>query len=418
MIIIPSDVNIARVLNELDCLSKIGKSATEGITRLTFDTAHQQAVNQVAAWMEQANLNVTFDQWGNLFGFLQGEIQAKTVYTGSHLDSVPAGGNYDGPLGVLASLEAIRIIREKGIKLQKNVEVVSFIDEEGSRFRMHLGSGLAVGMITKEEALEIVDASGKRYIEALAEMKFPYPVEDRNIQDTLDSYIELHIEQGKRLEKTNTQIGIVTCIAGVKHYQIDLTGRSDHAGTTDYEDRHDALLASAELILKINKLAREKYVENGRITVSNIYTAHEVINVVAGDVTLFIDSRAASTQVINQIKNDIDTILHSIQEEFQINYELKTLLDITPVEMPTDIQEIIAEASVDSGIVSTELISWASHDAQEIAYVGRSGMMFVPCVEGRSHCPEEYTLPNDIPNGIATLANAIIKLADGTFPSS
>ena len=406
-----SDVNMKRVLREIEDLSIIGALPQGGITRLTFSTEHIQASHLFGEWMESCGLKVVFDQWGNLYGLLEGELKQSIVLTGSHLDSVPRGGNYDGPLGVIASLEAVRMIKEKGIKLKRSIEVVSFIEEEGSRFKMLLGSALGIGEIDEKEAAKLYDSKGNSFIDFLNTIKFEYPVLPRNLKGSVSSYLELHIEQGKRLEKTNTPIGIVSNMAGPKFIEIHIHGKADHAGTTEYEDRKDSLLAASEIIVDLNQLAQEKYAQTGRITVGNIQVKPGAINIVAGETIFTIDTRSVTIGVFNEMEHSITEVVDNICKYHDLEFEINVLMSSPPVEFSKVINEAVINACQKVGVEYKYLVSWAAHDAMDLSRVANAGMIFVPSVDGRSHCPEEFTSAENVAIGITVLANALVELA-------
>lgn len=407
-----SDVNLDRVLREIDMLSQFGRLPDGGITRYTFSEAHQKAVKQVAKWMVEAELAVKFDRWGNLYGRVPGFEGKKSVLTGSHVDSVPHGGNYDGPLGVLSSLEAVRMIREKGVDLKKPLEVVSFIEEEGARFSGLLGSRLATGRVPEDEVKSLKDRDGKAFLKALDEVLFPYPVEmENNLTERVDSYIELHIEQGRRLETAGIPIGVVIGIAGPNFMHIRLIGRSDHAGATVYEDRHDTLLAAAEVIVAIREKGVSQFTGKGHMTVGNINVKPNVVNVVAGETEMRIDFRAADDETERAMNATVTGLIEQACAKHNLQSQLLNLQSVPPSPTPSHIQEAVHNAVEQAGVLCQDIISWAAHDAMIMATVCNAGMIFVPCREGRSHCPEEFTSPEDIAAGIAVLANTLVALA-------
>lgn len=408
----PSDVNLDRVLREIETLSQFGKLSDGGITRYTFSDAHQKASKQVAKWMVDAGLTVKFDRWGNLYGRFPGFEGDHCILTGSHVDSVPHGGNYDGPLGVLASLEAARMIREHEVELRKPLEVVSFIEEEGARFSGLLGSRLAAGRVPEVEIQALADKDGKAFMKVLNEVRFPYPVDvESTLMERVDSYIELHIEQGRRLESAGISIGVVTSIAGPNFMRVRLIGRSDHAGATAYEDRHDTLLAAAEVTLAIREKGMVEFAGKGHMTVGGIHARPNVVNVVAGETIIEIDFRAADTETAQDMNTAITGLIEQVCAKHNLQYEILGKQSVPPAPTPSRIQSTIQKAAEQADVRYQNLISWAAHDAMIMAGVCDAGMIFVPCRDGRSHSPEEYTAPDDIAAGIAVLANTLLELA-------
>lgn len=406
------DVDLSRVLEQLRQLSELGRTVDGGITRLTFSDAHLKATDLVGRWMEEADLEVYYDKWGNLFGRRSSRATGPRVLTGSHLDSVKNGGNFDGPLGVLSSLEAVRMIADEHISTSLPLEVVSFIEEEGSRFTGLLGSRLATGLLSEDQVASIVDAAGVRFCDALDAVEFPYPVHrDAHLQQGIQNYVELHIEQGRNLERAGMPIGIVTSIAGPKIYDVQLVGQADHAGTTEYQERRDALLAAAEIVTSVRKAAVDRFLGIARLTVGEIKVQPNTFNVIAGHVAIAIDSRATNVQVRNDLEQCVEALVVNICAIYGLDYSITSRFEIAPVQPPHTLQASIKNASDAAGLPFLEVTSWAAHDAMIMSNVSASGMIFVPCRDGRSHCPEEYVKPEHIAAGIVVLANSLINLA-------
>jgi allantoate deiminase len=410
----PSDVNLARVQQELNTLAQFGRRSSGGVSRFTFDDAHQKATFQVAGWMNQAGLTVSFDRWGNLYGRTPGvDDDASVILTGSHLDSVPNGGHYDGPLGVLSSLEAVRLILESGVKLNKPIEAMSFIEEEGTTFRGLFGSLLATGGLDDEEIAAVANRDGERFLDILNSVNFPYPLDaEKHYRDGADCYLEVHIEQGKRLVDAGVPIGIVTGIAGPNFMRVCFSGRSDHAGATAYGDRQDTLLATAEVILKIRKIGVARFEGRGHMTVGRINVKPNAANVIAGETDFAVDFRAADAQAAVEMREAVETILREVGDKHPISYEVVSVESVPPMQTPQRLKDAVEQGAKQAGVDSVPMISWAAHDAMVMARVADAGMIFVPSQGGRSHCPEEFTTPEDIAAGIATLANALVTLAE------
>jgi len=407
--ITPADVNSARVVGQIETLAKIGGQLTGGVTRYTFSPEHLEATHQVAAWLTTAGLDVMFDEWGNLMGRTQpGD---GLILSGSHLDSVPNGGNYDGVLGVLAALEAVTLIREKGIPVNKPLGVISFIEEEGARFKGLMGSSLATEKMSESEIAAIADATGQRFVDVLADCSFQYPMQPVSYRQGIDAFLELHIEQGKRLERTGIPVGVVTSIAGPTFMQVRLTGQADHAGATEYEDRHDSLLAAAEIIVAIRKMAVERFHDRGHMTVGKLDVQPNVTNVIAGQTVFNIDYRAADAAAYDDMSAEIASVLATVCDKHSVQYETGVMHTTPAVMTHPVIQQAFEQGAQQAGIDYQPLVSWAAHDAMNMAAVTDVGMLFVPCRDGRSHTPEEYVKLEDLGPGIAVLANAMIALA-------
>ena len=403
------DVNEQRIQNQLRMLSEIGRQPSGGVTRYTFSDAHLQATGTVADWMAAVGLDVSFDRWGNLLGST-GKT-GRMVLSGSHLDSVPNGGNYDGVLGVLTALEAITLIVERGIELKKGLGVVSFIEEEGARFHGLLGSKLAVGKLSDEEVASIEDSDGNKFLDVLGRCDLAYPVRDIDFSSGVDAFLELHIEQGKRLERAGIPIGVVTSIAGPTFAQVRLVGQADHAGATAYEDRRDSLLAAAEIIVAIRKLAIEQFEGRGHMTVGKIEVQPNVTNVIAGETIFNVDYRSADDDAYEAMSAAIREIVQTSAAKHRLDHKIDVIHHTAAVISKPHIQAAFENGARKAGLGYQSLVSWAAHDAMNMAGVTDAGMVFVPCRDGRSHTPEEYVEPNDVTAGVAVLANALLELA-------
>jgi len=405
-----ADVDRQRIMQRLDALAEIGRADSGGFYRYTFSEAHIAATQMIAGWMTAASLETGYDRWGNLYGRTRGQGNKPCVMSGSHLDSVPNGGNYDGPLGVLTALEAVQTVVERGISLKRPLEVVSFIEEEGASFIGLLGSQLATNQLVDTIPEAITAFDGTPFLDALHAARLPTPtVPDLNAR--VASFVELHIEQGKRLEAAGIPIGVVTAIAGPTFMTVDLQGKSDHAGATAYADRRDTLLAAAEIITAVRELGTTRFDGRAHMTVGKINAHPNVTNVVAGRTTFDIDYRAADANTQAEIDAALLDLIATIAEKHGLTYTHHTSQRVDPTAIPAHIQKAITDGASAAGIESTGIISWAAHDAMIMNGVTDIGMIFVPCRDGRSHTPEEYVEPDDIAAGVAALTNTLIALA-------
>ncbi|MCY4022885.1 MAG: Zn-dependent hydrolase [Anaerolineaceae bacterium] len=408
-----ADVNLDRVLSRLNHLAGIGATPAGGVTRHTFSPEHVQATRDAAGWMTEAGLDAFVDQYGNLLAHCAGaDSSADRVLSGSHLDSVPNGGNYDGVLGVLAPLEALTMFQEKGLLTHKPLGLVSFIEEEGARFQGLLGSTLAVGQVPDDEMAEISDAEGNRYLDLLASSDFGLPRRHVDWDRGLHAFLELHIEQGKRLEAAGIPIGLVSSIAGPTFMRVTFTGQADHAGATEWDDRRDSLLAAAMAIVALRDLAMQEFRGKAHVTVGALDVQPNVTNVIAGETVFNIDFRAADADTRAALDQGIKNILAECAASQRIDFNVRNLHGAPPVETGGTLRHALENGVAAAGLACMPLVSWAAHDAMNMAQVTDSGMLFVPCRDGRSHTPEEYVSPDDVASGVAVLANALLELAD------
>ncbi|MCY4525786.1 MAG: M20 family metallo-hydrolase [Anaerolineaceae bacterium] len=406
------DVNLDRVLSRLGHLAEIGATAAGGVTRLTFSPEHLRATQDAAGWMSEAGLDSFVDQYGNLLASRAGsDSGAGLVLSGSHLDSVPNGGNYDGVLGVLAPLEALTLLQENNLATRRPLGLVSFIEEEGARFHGLLGSTLAVGQLSEVEIADIRDADGIPYLDALNSSDFGLPRRHVNWSGGLRAFLELHIEQGKRLEAAGIPVGVVTSIAGPTFLRVRFTGQADHAGATEWGDRRDSLLAAAQVIVALRDMAMQEFEGRAHVTVGALNVKPNVTNVIAGETVFNIDFRAADADARTGMLKRIADILAGSAASQGIKHDVEELHYAPPVKTSAHLRNALLKGAAAAGVDCMPLVSWAAHDAMNMARVTDSGMLFVPCRDGRSHTPEEYVAPEDIASGIAALANALLELA-------
>ena len=406
------DVNLERVLGRLDRLATIGATPAGGVTRYTFSPEHVQATSVVAGWMAEIGLSPLVDQYGNLLGYRDGlDPGADRVLSGSHLDSVPNGGNYDGVLGVLAPLEALTLCHENAIQTNRPLGLVSFVEEEGARFSGLLGSSLAVNPPTAEEMAAIQDAEGQRFPDVLASCDFGLPQGQVDWSVGLHAFLELHIEQGKRLETAGVPVGVVTSIAGPTFMRVTLEGQADHAGATEWADRRDSLLAAAQIIVALRKMGVQEFNGRGHVTVAALDVEPNVTNVIAGRTTFNVDFRAADRETGEAMLARICEIVAREADSQGVGHSIRQLHHAAPVETGPRLRAAVKRAAAEAQVDCMPLVSWAAHDAMNMSRVTDSGMLFVACREGRSHTPEEFVAPEVIARGIAVLANALLELA-------
>ncbi|MDX9864909.1 MAG: Zn-dependent hydrolase [Anaerolineaceae bacterium] len=412
----PEDIDMGRMLGQLSEISSVSSSPDGGVTRCTFNPAFLASMSLVAGWMNEIGLEVRFDRWGNLYGRYACAGGGSSILAGSHLDSVQNGGNFDGLLGVLSALEAVRLIKQAGIELAKDIEIVAFIEEEGNVFqKLLLGSLLATGQISKQEISGLQNEEGEAFLDILKKIQFPYPVEpEKTLHENVESYLELHLEQARLLETNQKSVGLVTSIAGLKVFRVDLIGQADHAGSTAYADRRDTLLAAAEMITALRRIGLELFPSTARITVAKIEVIPGMTNVVAGETVFNIDTRSADVETAKTVESEIRSLVSKLSEKHQLKYDIQVLSDSPAVITATRMRKAIEKGIEKSGLDQMDLVSWAVHDALALSKVTDVGMIFVRCLDGRSHCPEEFVSPEDIADGTAVFANTLIELASTT----
>jgi N-carbamoyl-L-amino-acid hydrolase len=361
--------------------------------------------------MQEAGLTLRTDAGGNIIGRREGSnAKLPPILIGSHIDSVPSGGNYDGDVGVLGAIEVAQTLKEHGVRLKHPLEVVIFANEEGGT----VGSFAMIGRL-QPAALDLMTQSGKTIGEGIRAIGGdPEHLADaaRKPGD-LKAYVELHIEQGGILEETDVDIGVVEGIVGIRWWDVTIEGVPNHAGTTPMNHRRDALLSAAEFVLAVNRVATSM---PGRqvATVGRLRAEPGAPNVIPGKVVLSLEIRdldaAKMTAVYDAVRAEADKIAQARQTPFTFAH-----LKVSSEPAPTDqrLQRIIAKAAGALKLTSKVMPSGAGHDAQEIAHIAPTGMIFVPSVGGVSHSPKEFTSQQDMANGANVLLQTVLAIDRG-----
>jgi allantoate deiminase len=333
------------------------------------------------------------------------------VVTGSHIDTVRRGGRLDGALGITAGLVAIRALIESKGKPKRPLELLVVCEEEGSRFATNFwGSRAIIGAIGPAEADTVKDAEGVTLARAMRDRGLDPAQIPSAARDDLGAFVELHIEQGSILETEQVPLAVVTAIAGAVHLEVVVTGRPDHAGTTPMDLRRDALAGAAAMIQAVQSIAAAL----GRpavATVGRVHVEPDQINVIPGRVTFTVDLRHADMAGRRALEERIRSLCATIASERGLTIEIRTLHERPPVPMNAVVREVLERAATDTGVTHKALLSGAGHDAQVLAARCQVGMLFVPSIGGRSHCPEEATDPKHLALGTRVLARALELLA-------
>ncbi|MGI9078186.1 MAG: Zn-dependent hydrolase [Gemmatimonadaceae bacterium] len=403
----PPRVNGKRLNDHLQSLSRFGKNPQGGVSRMGYTEADREAREYVMELVRSAKLEVSIDAAGNILGRRAGrEAALPPLMMGSHIDSVPQGGNYDGDVGSLGAIEVAQTLAEHRLNLRHPLEVMVFQYEEGGL----TGSRAISGELAKE-TLDVVSTSGKTIREGIRFIGGdPARLESvRRKRGDIAAYLELHIEQGGVLDREKIDIGVVEGIVGIRDWDVTIQGFANHAGTTPMDQRRDALLAAARFILTVNRIVVEKPGKQVG-TVGRIEASPGAPNVVPGRVLLSLELRdldAAKIEVLFQaIRAEARRIGKESGTEFTFN-EYNTNM---PAPTDRNVRRMIAESATELGLSSREMPSGAGHDAQSIARLAPIGMIFVPSVRGISHSPEELSRPSDIENGANVLLRTLLKL--------
>jgi N-carbamoyl-L-amino-acid hydrolase len=404
-------VNGARLNAHLREISRFGANPQGGVSRVAYSDADRDARALVMQWMREAQLTPSVDAAANIIGRRAGtEDGRKPLVFGSHVDSVPEGGNYDGNLGSLAAIEVAQTLNEKSIRLRHPIEVAVWSNEEGGLY----GSRAVSGQLTAAE-LKNVANSRKTIEEGIAFLGGNPAQLDRvkRARGDIAGYFELHIEQGGILEQTKVDIGIVEGIVGIRQWDVTITGFANHAGTTPMDQRHDAMLSAARFTDMVNRVVRS--VPGRQVgTVGRIQAFPGAPNVIPGKVVCSLELRDLDDTKIATLFAQIQREARTIGDALGTTFEYKDLH--VNVSAPTDarMRDLIAQSAKDLSLSTRLMPSGAGHDAQAMAQLGPMGMIFVPSVGGISHSPKEYTKPEDCVNGANVLLGAVLR-ADQTL---
>lgn len=398
-----------RLERSIEELGRIGGTPRGGLTRLALSDDDKRARDRMVEWMREAGVRVTIDRMGNIFGERAGTAALPPVMTGSHVDSVPTGGKYDGQLGVLCALEALRAMNDHGIRTRHPVTLVIFTNEEGARFQpAMIASGVMAGKIALEAAYNARDKDGLRLVDELERIGYlgPEPCVPRPFR----AYLELHIEQGPFLEEEGLSVGIVEGVVAISWSRLAIHGVQDHAGPTPMRIRHDALVAAAEVVTGVRRIAREI---GGDLvtTVGTLVVAPNIVNAIPGRVTLSIDMRDPRAETLDRALAMVNALVREACAREGVRSELEHYWRVPPTSFAPEVVAAAERAARVAGARSRRIRSGAGHDAQYMAAIGPAGMIFVPSHGGRSHCEEEFTPMDNIEHGANTLLLTALDLA-------
>lgn len=405
-------IQIQRIQKDIEIINKFNATPEEGITRLTFSEEYQEAIAYVVEELKRIGALISYCRGGNLKARLPGtDDNAPAVMMGSHLDTVVRGGKFDGVVGVVTALEAARVIMEQEVAHRLPIDVVVFAEEEGSRFNWGLlGSSTWTGQLDHSRLENIKDSGGVTYLQAMARAGFE--VSDASVlePDKLRAMLEIHIEQGAVLEKKGYRIGLVETIAGIQHLDITIFGKADHAGTTPMDERSDALQAAARIIAAVEEIARE-IGSNTVATVGRIACEPDQANVVPGRVTFSLDVRNSNRAILETAVTTITQSVKDICGQRNVGFDITPLGSAEPVSLSSQIVDLMEEKSRERNIEPLRMVSGAGHDTALLAGLTAAGMIFVPSLDGRSHCPQEHTRLEDIGLGCEILLATVIELS-------
>ena len=402
-----------RLVKDFEAMAQL-TAPGEGINRLAFTDADWAGRQYIIDRMTDAGLSVEIDDFGNVIGYKIGKkADLPVVMVGSHTDSVPNGGNYDGVVGVLSAIEVIRGMTDDGYEHDHTIAVVSFMCEESGRFgNATLGSKAMCGELTLQDLHRLVDKQGISLYEALKGRNLnPDGIETMAYKRPVKSFTEIHIEQGKVLEHEQKTIGIVTGIAAPERFYVTIRGNADHSGATPMNLRHDALCGASKIILGIEEIASMQEEPPVVGTVGVVEVTPGAMNVIPGAVKLGVDIRSISKAARNSVVTLVKEFIDITAEKRGLSYTIETIAQDHPVEMhPAMIREI-EEAVKSVGVEYMTMPSGAGHDAMHWAEAVPTGMIFIPRRDGISHNPAEFAEMDDIVTGAEVLDKVLRKLS-------
>jgi N-carbamoyl-L-amino-acid hydrolase len=403
--------------DNLTSLASIGALPEGGVTRLAFSPEEAELQRRVASWLTELGGQVRYDAIGNLIARWPGEDDSlPAVAFGSHLDSVPQGGNYDGIVGVVAAVAAVRTIRQHNLTTRHPLEVIAFVSEESSRFGVAtLGSKVMAGLGDAKRWLSRTDAAGITMQAAASQRgaRLTEIASARRQPEDFKAFLELHIEQGRVLEEADNKIGVVTAIAAPTRWQITIEGRADHSGATPMALRRDALAAAAEVILAVEHHGWTESPHQSVATIGVLSLKPGAMNVIPGQVELGLDVRGVDADSIQRVVNNIRHDLDSISRKRKVQIAVQELTADQPVELDETVISTIETVCEKLAVPYMLMPSGAGHDAMNMAKLTPTGLIFIPCKDGISHNPAEEASIDDIALGAEVLLHTILKLAHG-----
>ena len=408
-------INQSRLNQTLQELGHLGESP-DGMDRVAYSHEDIAGREYSINLMREAGLETRIDTAGNIIGRTSGSDDSlPAIALGSHTDTVPKGGKYDGALGVMAAIEVMRTLKEQGHQTRHPVEVINFTNEEGTRFHRWLVGSRSMSGLLEQEDIDAVDDDGHGLGPCLADIGGDMSRISEAVRKPgeLAAYFELHIEQGPYLYQSGTPIGVVTGITGRAVFEVEIEGKANHAGTTPMSTRRDALVSASKLVLDIQKMAAEQ--EICRVsTVGSIRAVPNAVNVIPGSASIGLEFRDTDMEALAAAEQELRRLTDQAVANDGVSVDVLRHRFTTSVPITEDMQALVAEAAENCGFEWEPQASGAGHDAQAVANIAPVAMIFVPSVDGISHSMEEYSTPEDCANGAQVLLE-LLMLADERF---
>jgi len=393
-------------------MSEIGATPAGGVTRLTLTERDREARDLFVEWAKEAGCTIRVDPFGNIFARREGRYpELSPVLIGSHLDTQPAGGNYDGVYGVLAALEVVRALNDTQQETERSIEVVSWTNEEGARFQPPmLGSGVFTNVFTLDFGLSRKDKQGVLLEDALKNIG--YAGTDHIAASNIHAALEVHIEQGPILEKESIDIGVVTGAQGQRRYEVQLSGQSAHAGTTPLAYRADAALGLARVIEAVHRIGVAQG-DAARATVGYVSLTPNSPNVVAGGAVFSVEFRHVEETTLDLMEEALLKEIPKIADDIGLEHGIEKILDYAPISFDSQMINLVEKTAEKYQYNHRKMVSGAGHDACYLNRVTPTAMIFIPCVDGISHNEAEKIYPNWAESGANVLLGAALEKANG-----
>jgi allantoate deiminase len=410
----PERPDAARLGRMLGQIARIGSQADGAVSRLGFTRLERDAHALVGGWLSELGLEVRVDEIGNTIAELSGtRADAPAIGVGSHLDSVPHGGRYDGIVGVVGAVELVRLLSANRAAMAHHIRVVIFAGEEGARFgEPCIGSKAAAGLLADADLSRLLDGDGMSLADALRSID----LDPKRVRATRwrsadwAAFLELHIEQARVLETSDSQVGLVDIVSGSTRLSLDVIGRSDHSGGTPMNLRADALVAASEIVLAAEALAQEPRNRGARLTVGRLEVHPNSITTIPGQVRLALDVRDVDSDRQRALAMEIAGRAHDLAERRGVAVQAEPIADTSPAVLPIWIRQLMSQVCEDLGVRYRVMSSGAGHDAQIVNRITPAGMILVPSRGGLSHVPEEWTSASDVARGVEVLYHSVLKL--------
>ena len=411
------EIDQQRLNSEIDTLAAISDAQPPAVTRIVFTPTDLKARAWMISRCQEAGLTVGQDAIGNIFArWIGADPAAPAVGTGSHIDAIPNAGKYDGVVGVLGGLEAIRALQRNGFRPRNSIELLVFATEEPTRFGIGcLGSRLLSGTLSAEAAAKVKDRDGESVDEVRRKAGFNGNLQEVKLpKGYYKAFVELHIEQGPLLERAQISLGIVKSIAAPASLRISIEGAGGHAGGVLMPDRRDALCAAAELILAVENAARTSGAVDTVATVGVCDVFPGAVNSIPSRVGMTLDIRDTDLGRRDSVMQTIERAAQNISAKRQVSIQSEVLNADAPADCAPEVRAALSDSCRERGFPFLEIVSRAYHDSLFLSRIAPTGMLFIPCRNGYSHRPDEYAAPEDIARGALVLAESLAKLSSSS----